>query len=142
MADTNETLRRKVAEQAKQIEEQGKRIEKLSAAMESLERRSIGTPPSPSRHQPIDYTAQFTLPPSAVRDMVAAVPDAMVASIVHDNRSGPVEASAPTKVQRTSGWTEPAPLSGVPGLEQIDAIGETQDAIDKLELMRKLGGKL
>jgi len=144
MADTNETLRRKVEEQGRKLAEQSELIEKLTQAMEALERRSLGTPAPPSRHQPIDYTANMGLPPSAVLEMVKVVPDGLLQGIVQDHlRRGPVEAGEPAKeVVRGTGYSEPNPLSAPPGIDKVDELCKAQDAQDLAERMRKLGGKV
>ena len=53
---------------------------------------------------------------------------------------GPSGAREP-EVKRGSGWGDPAPLSQPPGIKYIDQQIDVQDAIDRAELKRRLGGK-
>jgi hypothetical protein len=70
----------------------------------------INPPPrQPSTHQPIDYTANASMPPSAMKAMVDAVPDAVMKGIRGDaQKPNPVTGYAnpqPTnQVQRGTGW--------------------------------------
>jgi chromosome segregation ATPase len=41
----------------------------------------------PKPHEPIDWTARMSMPPSALRAMVEAVPDRLIKDIVQDNRA-------------------------------------------------------
>jgi hypothetical protein len=141
MAATNEELRKKLAEQEAHIRNQDKLISGLSKSVEDLQRRSLGHSPSPAPSRaPVDYTEQFSaLPPSAVRDMVAAVGDRMVADIVQDQRGRAAPSAEPSKpVTKTSGWQEPRPLSAPPGIALADRLVDQQDALDKAEAVAKL----
>jgi len=62
----------------------------LKARVEELERANKPSKPFvPEPYQKYDPTANFTLPPSVVREMAAAVPDRLVKDIVRDNQ-GPL----------------------------------------------------
>jgi hypothetical protein len=62
----------------------------LKARVEELERKNEPPKPFvPAPYQQYDPTANFTLPPSVVREMAAAVPDRLVKDIVRDNQ-GPL----------------------------------------------------
>jgi hypothetical protein len=100
-------------------------------------------PFKPPPYQQIDWTANFTLPRSAVEAMVRAVPDNLVRSIVGDNvRSAPMEKPAETKVIPSQrGWVEPAPLGPYEGQRWVDMQLDAQAALDKGELEKKLGVK-
>jgi hypothetical protein len=65
----------------------------LKARVAELEARSP-KPPEPFKEQPYqryDPTAGMTMPPSALRAMVEAVPDRLIKEIVRDNRSPTTE---------------------------------------------------
>jgi len=63
-------------------------IAALKARVEELERANKPPKPFvPEPYQKYDPTANFTLPPSVVREMAAAVPDRLVKDIVRDNQA-------------------------------------------------------
>jgi hypothetical protein len=63
-------------------------IAALKARVEELERANKPPEPFvPKPHEPIDWTARMTMPPSAIRAMVDAVPDRLIKDIVRDNQA-------------------------------------------------------
>ena len=115
----------------------------LRARLDKLEPKSEAKPFKPEPYQPIDWTANFTLPRSAIEAMVAAVPDSLVRSVVGDNvRAAPYEKLAEAKVIPSQrGWVEPAPLGPYEGQRHVDAQLDVQDLLDKAERARRLGHK-
>ena len=60
----------------------------LKARVEELERANKPKEPfKPEPYQRYDPTANFTLPPSVVREMAAAVPRGFMQDVVRDNRA-------------------------------------------------------
>ena len=60
----------------------------LKARVEELERANKPKEPfKPQPYEPIDWTARMTMPPSALRAMVEAVPDRLIKDIVRDNQA-------------------------------------------------------
>jgi hypothetical protein len=86
------------------------------------------------------------MPQSAIDDLAKAVPDTLVRDIVNDNRKGPsVPGWLPPEkpgepVKNTGGWVKPNELGTPSGTKYIDQMCDVQDAIDRRELERKLGG--
>jgi hypothetical protein len=105
----------------------------LKARVEELERKA--KPPEPEKpfvpapYQRYDPTAGMSMPPSALRAMVAAEPRGFMAGVVHDNRaptgrpgmipqeqvSGPRASAGDGK-----GWAREIPLGPQPGIDLID----------------------
>ena len=84
------------------------------------------------------------MPASAVQDLAKAVPDQLVRDIVADNRHGVsqpgwLKPESGEPVKRGDGWQKPQPYS-VPGLKYVDQLCDVQDAIDRRDLVKKLGG--
>ena len=83
------------------------------------------------------------MPPSAVQDLVKAVPDKLCQEIVRDLRGGRAEpgwlppAGSPAK-ERGTGWQKPTEL-GRSDLKWIDRAMDVQDALDKAERVKGLG---
>jgi hypothetical protein len=100
-----------------------------------------------SDYAPIDYTRGASLPPSVVREMVAAVDDRLMADLRADARKpNPVTAgtsqltppgSGQGEVQRGSGWRDTVKLGPPPGINYVDQQCDTQDAIDAAERLRQ-----
>ena len=59
--------------------------EELRARLEKLEPKGPKVEFKPPPHQQIDWTANFTLPRSAIEAMVRTVPDGVVRDVVGDN---------------------------------------------------------
>jgi len=120
-------------------------ISALQQRMEELERKakpsapfvSDYVPPSPNRH--LD---RLSMPPSAMADMVAAVPDRMVADIVRDLRSigtlSPAVSNAAVPKLPGTGWREATPLGPPPGVAQADRLMDAADKADRVELAQRL----
>ena len=119
-------------------------LAELKARVAELERAN--KPPEPAKpfvpepYQRYDPTAGMSMPPSALREMVNAVPDSMVRGIVRDNQAPktPSIAGVPSSQQltgirpgggpvNTTGWRETAPLSNPPGTNWVDAIAIADD---------------
>jgi hypothetical protein len=103
----------------------------LRARIEELERK--GKPPEPFKEQPYqryDPTEGMTMPPSALRAMVAAEPRGFMAGVVHDNRaptspgmvpSSPTGGSGPANVPGSgTGWAHEVKIGPPPGIDLID----------------------
>jgi hypothetical protein len=114
-----------------------------------LEAKLRGEPPEPFKReprQPLDLTARATMPPQAMRDLVAAVPDRLMSDLRADARKpNPVTQSVAqltkgggerVQIQPGSGWVNPNPLTPPPGLNYVDQQVDAQDAIDKAERRR------
>jgi hypothetical protein len=102
-------------------------------------------PPAPFDPGPIqrfDYTAGMSMPASALRDMVNAVPTDMIREIaMRDGRAptgpsaqGVVPSSQPMGSVRVGGGNT-VPLGPPPGVAQADRIVDAFDRRDRHELM-------
>ena len=85
------------------------------------------------------------MPDSALRAMVAAVPDNIMRDVVRDNRAPTTPATIPSS-QSTgprpsagdgTGWGAAAPIGPPPSLRYVDAQLDVQDAKDKAERIRQ-----
>jgi hypothetical protein len=121
------------------------------ARVEELERKA--KPPAPFvpiPYERFDPTARMSMPPSALAEMVNAVPDHVVRGVIRDNRAptGPSSAGAIPSSQQISnvrtgggtGWAHEVPLGNPPGTRMVDAICVADDVRQKAELKRKMGG--
>lgn len=100
-----------------------------------------------------DPTEGFRLPASAAREMSRIVPDppkgggfnahshAQTKVGVPGGFGEPPKSTGAKPVERGSGWLEPAKLESPPGLRYVDQQIDVQDAIDKRDLARRLGGE-
>ena len=90
-------------------------LDDLKNEVKALKDQINPPPRPPSTWQPIDYTANATMPPSAMKEMMKAVPDALMRDLRGDaRRPNPVtEASSsplstpsalPTTQKRGTGW--------------------------------------
>jgi hypothetical protein len=116
----------------------------IEERLAALEKAQEPKEPFKSKHPhvPFDPTAKMGLPPSAVREMVKAVPDRMVRDIVR-TASRPVQLpSVPGEScgKPGSNFTEPMSLT-VPGVDLCDRLVDSQDAVDRRELQRRTGIK-
>jgi hypothetical protein len=119
----------------------------LKARIEELEARSPKPPEpfKPAPYQRYDPTEGMTMPPSALRAMVEAVPDRMLREIVRDYRAptGPTtmvprQGGGPANVPGSgTGWAEPTPLGPPPGVAQADRLMDAQDAKDRAALVER-----
>jgi hypothetical protein len=102
-------------------------------------------PPEPQKPWPkYDPTEGFRLPASAVKAMVDVVPD--FRGIAQEQKHGRSEPGflKPTEagpVVRGTGWQNPEPLGNPPGIKYVDQLIDVQDAVDKRELEKRLGGR-
>src|SRR6516162_8441298 len=92
-----------------EIEQKLAALQKKIAAQEEEIARLRGEPHksvSEQPWQPIDHTAKMSMPPSAVWEMVKAVPDSVMRDIVGDARRASQAATRtpPQNVERGSGW--------------------------------------
>jgi hypothetical protein len=127
-------------------------IAALQARVDELERAN--KPPEPFKPEPYqryDPTAGMCMPPSALRAMVAAVPDHMLRDIVRDHRGAPTGTTTmnPALGQQASnvrgggvpgggtGWAREIPLGPPPGIQYVDQQLDHQDAVDKAERIRQ-----
>ena len=107
--------------------------------------RPAPEPFKPAPYQRYDPTAGMRMPDSALRAMVAAVPDNVMRDVVRDNRAPTTPATIPSS-QSTgprpsagdgTGWGAAAPIGPPPGLRYVDAQLDAQDAKDKAERIRQ-----
>jgi hypothetical protein len=86
------------------------------------------------------------MPQSAVKAMTDVVDDKLAREIVSDLRSGVGEPGGflgpekPRAKERGSGWQAPSPLESPPGVAICDQMMDVQDALDKRDLEKRLGG--
>src|SRR5262245_14015751 len=93
-------------------------LEALKARVRQLE---DGPKPTRQAGPAWDYTAGMSMPASAVKAMVDAVPTSQVRALVNDFRRGPTppgghQPPRPETVERGTGWVEPRPLEAPPGI--------------------------
>jgi hypothetical protein len=82
----------------------------------------------PQPYEPIDWTARMTMPPSALRAMVAAEPKGFMSGVVRDNRAPTSPSTIPSSQQSRdvrgpgsgTGWAAERPLGPQPGIDLID----------------------
>src|SRR5262245_28666531 len=118
-------------------------LEELKQRVAELEKAA--KPPEPfvpgPRYQ-FDPTEGMSMPASAMREMMKAVPDAVMRAISDDaRRPNPVTGGAPQPtqpVQRGTGWARPIPVEPPPGIKIIDAMMDEQDRIDRAELALRI----
>ena len=127
-----------------------KELEEIKARNAELEDRiakleEAAKPPEPFVPGPrfqFDPTANASMPASALKAMVNAVPDALMRELRSDAmKPNPVtgySTAQPTnQVQRGSGWAKPIPVEPPPGVAIADRLMDRQDEIDKAELAVK-----
>lgn len=124
-------------------------IEALKERIAKLE--EAAKPKAPFKPDPMprrDLTERASMPPSALREMANAVPDAMVRQIVNGNRAPADLAPLTTNVRPTiaqqnrAGWRNPAPLGPPAGVAQADRLMDVADARDRAELIEKEARRL
>jgi hypothetical protein len=122
-----------------------KENEELRARVSALEKPKQGTvefKPGEWRG-PIDWTANFTLPRSAIEAMVRAAPDSLVRSVVADNyaRGAPAEKPAEARVVPSErGWRAETPLGLPPGQATIERMLDVDDALWRAERAKQFAG--
>src|SRR6516164_2955453 len=120
----------------------------LKARVEELERANKPKEPfKPEPYQRYDPTANFTLPPSVVREMAAAVPRGFMQDVVRDNRAPSGRPGAiPSSSQQSAsvrgtgglvGWQHEIPIGPPPGVNHADRLMDAQDAKDRAELIER-----
>jgi hypothetical protein len=124
-------------------------VEKLKAENDALRKRmekleeQVNPPPrEPWTHPRYDPTAGMSMPLSAIKAMMDAVPESVMRGLVNDAfKPNPVTGGSspqPTsQVKRGTGWQEPVPVESPPGIKIIDAMMDAQDERDKAERMLK-----
>jgi hypothetical protein len=132
------------------MNESEKDIAKLKAENDALKDRlakleeQVNPPPRKQSYSaPYDYTAGATMPASALRAMINAVPDALMNELRGDARrpnpvNPPTQSQPTTQVQRGSGWRDEVPISSPPGIAICDRMVDAQDQLDRAELAMKL----
>jgi hypothetical protein len=100
-------------------------------------------------HQMREKRMSMATPPSVIRDW-AVLDNATVRGIVLDNRNAPTgptgmipnsgSGGARPSAGDGTGFVDPRPLSNPPGTNWVDAIAIADDARQRAELKRKLGG--
>jgi hypothetical protein len=98
-------------------------------------------------HQLRERQANSWMPPSAIREMIAAEPRGFMRDVaLRDARAPNSPAMIPDNQQvrsaggsRGTGWVDPAPLSNPPGVAQADRLMDEQDRRDRAELAQRLG---
>jgi hypothetical protein len=133
--------------------------EELAALKREVEElKAKLSPPKPfvlPPYERYDPTARMSMPPSALRAMVEAVPDHLMRSIVRDHQGAPTgptgaiprsqstgSGGGPANVPGSgTGWAHETPLGPPPGVAQADRLMDAQDRRDRAELARKLGGE-
>ena len=123
----------------------------LKARVEELERANKPSKPFvPEPYQKYDPTANFTLPPSAVREMAAVVPHNFMQDVVRDNRAPSRPGAIPSSQQQAggvhsgggaagdgTGWSRSIPLGPSMHQRYVDAQLDAQDAKDRRELIEQ-----
>jgi len=123
-------------------------IAALKARVEELERANKPAKPFvPQPHEPIDWTARMSMPPSALAAMVAAEPRGFMQGVVRDNRAptgrpGMIPDSQQPASPRPSagdgtGWAREIPLGPSMHQRYVDAQLDAADAKDRAELIER-----
>lgn len=121
-------------------EEEQKELDALKARLEKLEKAADPPPRKQSYAVPHDHTAGASMPASAVRAMIEAIPDHVMQGLRSDARKpNPVTQGDPPQPQRRgSGWRESAPLTSPAGIAHVDRLVEAQDRLDRADLAMKM----
>jgi hypothetical protein len=125
--------------------------EELAALKREVEElKAKLSPPKPfvsKPHEPIDWTARMSMPPSALAAMLAAEPRGFMQGVLRDNRGAPTgptgmiprsqqpAGGGPAASGSGTGWGHSTPLGPPPGVAQADRLMDAQDARDRAELV-------
>jgi hypothetical protein len=131
--------------QAEEIAALRKELAEVKAALP----KPAPKPFVPAPHEPIDWTARMSMPPSALRAMVNAEPRGFMQGVVRDNR-GPstptgmipraqtIGGGGPANVAGSgTGWAHETPIGPPPGLRYVDQQINAQDRRDRAELIER-----
>ena len=137
-----------MSETEKEAAEKIEALERRIAELEAKAKPPKPFVPDPNR-QPYDPTANASMPPSALRMMVDAVPGAMVRQIVGGNRApkdlAPLAGGGvrPTVAsENRTGWRNPAPLTNPPGVALADKLMDVAHARDRAGLIEREARRL
>jgi hypothetical protein len=113
--------------------------EKQIAQQQEELSRLRGEPHKPKEPwRKIDWTARMSMPPSAIAEMVRAVPDRVVREVTTDSLRRPPPTPPPSaEPKKGTGWRELEPLKPPPGIELLDRMMDVEDAKDKAALIDK-----
>jgi hypothetical protein len=115
-----------------------KELDDLKAQVKELKDQLNPPPRQPSTHPRYDPTEGMSMPRSAMKAMIDAVPDALMASLRDDARKpnpitgGPNPQPQPRQ-RATPNWIEERPLERPAGIEHVDRLVDAQDRLDKAE---------
>jgi hypothetical protein len=130
-------------------DETAERVAQLEKELAELKAKVSPPEPKPFVPQPYqryDPTAGMTMPPSALRAMVDAVPDHVMRGIVHDNRAptgrpGMIPEQQISEVRRGAGdgtgWAREIPIGPSMHQRYVDQQLDAQDAKDRAELIKR-----
>ena len=123
-------------------------LSKLKKQVADLKERIDPPPRQPSTHPRFDPTEGMSMPASAMRDLINAVPDALMRDLRGDARkpnpmalSGGITkptAAEPQKVIGKKGFIEERPIEPPPGIAHCDRMMDEQDKVDRAELALRL----
>src|SRR5262245_52434524 len=118
-------------------------LEELKKRVAELEKAAKPAEPFKSDWKgPVDYTQGMSMPASAMRDLINAVPESVMRGLRADaQKPNPVTGQAAPQsqqVERGSGWREAIPIQSPPGIEHCDRMMDEQDKVDRAELALRL----
>lgn len=122
-------------------------IEDLKKEVQAL-KDQLNPPPRPSyTHLRRDLTEGASMHPSAMKAMIDAVPESVMAELRADARKpNPVTEASSSIVRGTpsaqpqkrgTGWAPERPLESPPGISLMDRMMDVQDAKDREELIER-----
>ena len=121
------------------------RLSELEAELKAAKEEKMAKAGKPFKKEPVkrfDPTERMGMPASAMRAMVEAVPDfrGIAQEQGRVSQPGMLPQKGSGEVVRGNGWREPRPLEGPPGVAICDQMMDVQDAMDRKELKKRLGG--